>query len=301
MYPYLQLLRLPTVFTAMADIFLGFSLTHGGLQPWPRFVALLASSCGLYLAGMVFNDVFDVRQDTLERPGRPIPSGRVSLRAAILLGTVLMSAGVILAGFVSLLSLGVALLLVAAILGYDGVLKHTPAGPLAMGSCRFLNVMLGASGLAAGGLTTAAWEGFWTRPQLACAAGLGIYIVGVTLFARTEARPSNRGALLRAQAVMNCGLAVLIWLLLTWPGAVPSLVPLLLMAFAIITINRHAIAAVRDPMPQRVQMAIKMSLLSLIMLDAAMILWHTGNSLLALGTASLVIPAMTLSRWIRMT
>ena len=86
MLPYLQLLRLPTVFTAMADIFLGYILTHRGFEPVDKFLGLLGASCGLYLAGMVFNDVFDRKQDAAERPHRPIPSGRVPLTAALVLG-----------------------------------------------------------------------------------------------------------------------------------------------------------------------------------------------------------------------
>ena len=61
MLPYLQLLRLPTVFTAMADIVLGrLLLNDRTLEPYPAFFTVLAASCALYLSGMLFNDVFDV-------------------------------------------------------------------------------------------------------------------------------------------------------------------------------------------------------------------------------------------------
>ena len=81
---YLRLLRLPTVFTALADIFLGFLLTHPtlttdeGPNPLPSFLLLCAASAGLYLSGMVFNDYFDRLIDAEERPNRPIPSGAIS-------------------------------------------------------------------------------------------------------------------------------------------------------------------------------------------------------------------------------
>ena len=38
---WLQLFRLPNVFTAMADIFLGFLLVHETLEPWWTFLLLL--------------------------------------------------------------------------------------------------------------------------------------------------------------------------------------------------------------------------------------------------------------------
>ena len=219
MLAYLQLVRLPTVFTAMADVLLGYSLTHVfivGPKGWDdpqRFFGLLASSCCLYLSGMVFNDVFDRKQDAAERPGRPIPSGRVSLTSAVVLGAVLMIAGLESAALVGKIRLHVAGLLALAVLLYDGVLKQTLLGPLAMGSCRFLNVLLGASA------HQPQWvpPGLLVRPQLLAAIGLGVYIVGVTLFARTEARTSSRWQLGLGQLLFNLGIVILGALIVSWP------------------------------------------------------------------------------------
>jgi 4-hydroxybenzoate polyprenyltransferase len=312
MLAYLQLIRLPTVFTAMADIVLGYVLTHGyivGPDGWDqpgKFFGLLASSCCLYLAGMVFNDVFDRKQDALERPGRPIPSGRVSLTSAIVLGSLLMIGGVIAAALVTRVSLQVASLLVVAILSYDSFLKRTPLGPLAMGSCRFLNVLLGAS-------DQRFWmaSGLLVRPQIAAAIGLGIYIVGVTIFARSEAKTSRRWQLGLAQLVFNAGIAVLVGLICSWPvsswpprGNGPVAVAMLVViAF---TLNRRSVAAIIDPSPATVQTTIKLMLLSYVMLDATLVFWKmsesgpygTGH---ALVTSALVIPALLLSKIIPMT
>src|SRR5262245_18051878 len=124
---YLQLCRFAAVFTAMADICLGYLLAHpaGIVSPRDFTLLLTASSC-LYLAGMVLNDVFDREIDAAQRPNRPIPSGRVSLRAAATLGGVLLAAGFGAACAVGVQSAIVAGILVAAILLYDGVLKATP-------------------------------------------------------------------------------------------------------------------------------------------------------------------------------
>ena len=40
----------------------------------------------LYASGTALNDVFDFEVDRAERPGRPLPSGRVSSRSAAWLG-----------------------------------------------------------------------------------------------------------------------------------------------------------------------------------------------------------------------
>ena len=297
MLAYLQLVRLPTVFTAMADIFLGFALTHDGWQPWPKFAGLLTASAGLYLAGMVFNDVFDVSQDRQERPNRPIPSGRVSRRSAAALGLILMASGIIAAATVSVWSMVVAVGLVPAILGYDAILKRTPLGPLGMGLCRFLNVMLGASDL-----TADTGQPLWASPQFLCAIGLGTYIVGVTWFARTEAKESSRNQLVGATLVLLTGIGVLAWLVHSRPGGTANpLIDQLMLGMFAANLSLRAAQAIREPTPERVQPMIKLMLLSYVMLCAAMVHWHTGNGLLALATACLVVPAMLLSRVIPMT
>lgn len=320
MLAYLQLLRLPTVFTAMADIMLGFVLTHRFLYgpfintdagPFEQqvgwhepgnFVGLLAASCCLYLSGMVFNDVFDGRQDSVERPGRPIPSGRISVRVAALFGTILMVAGVGFAAIVSRISLQVALLLVVAILGYDAILKRTVVGPVAMGSCRFLNVLLGAS------VQTDWVPSLLSQPQLAAAGGLGVFIAGVTLFAKTEAVTSNRWQLSFAQILMNVGFAIHVWLILSWPNRSPVEVPLAMLMVVAFTVNRRALAGVRDPSPAKVQGAIKVMLLSLVIIDSTLVFWFLNTpdgagygAAHALATAILVVPALFLGRMIPMT
>lgn len=320
MLPYLQLLRLPTVFTAMADILLGFVLTHRfiygptvnpGADPMAQqigwhdpvqFVELLIASCCLYLSGMVFNDVFDRAQDAAERPGRPIPSGRVSVRSATILGSCLMLVGVASAAMVSVVSMQVAFALVVTILAYDSVLKRTPLGPFAMGSCRFLNVLLGAS-------MQSDWiPSLLALPQVAAAAGLGIYITGVTLFARTEARVSNRWQLAIAQMVMNLGFAILAWLIIRQPVVSPVEIPLAMLMVVAFTVNRRSVEALRDPSPRTVQGSIKVMLLSLVIIDSTLVYWYLNipegaayGAYHALATSALVVPALLIGRFIPMT
>ena len=84
---WLQLMRLPTIFTALSNILCGYLITAAdhdlsALLSQSDLWLLLASSTGLYFGGMVLNDVFDAKLDAVERPERPIPSGRISLRSA---------------------------------------------------------------------------------------------------------------------------------------------------------------------------------------------------------------------------
>ena len=297
---YLRLLRLPTVFTALADIFLGFLLTHPALtsdegpNPLPAFLLLCAASAGLYLSGMVFNDYFDRLIDAEERPNRPIPSGAISPAAALRLGGVLMLIGLVAAGFVGMPSLLVAVALCALVLGYDGGLKKTPLGPLVMGSCRVGNVLLGASAV-----TVIA--DVVQRPQLPIALGLGVYIVGVTLFARQEATTSRRSGLLMATVVINGGIVGLAAYVNAAAPETHRLSALMVLAMILFTLDRRLAVAIAQPSPQVVQLAIKVLLLSLVMLDATLIVAFNGSVESAMLTAALLIPAFGLSRVIAMT
>src|SRR6266851_6106191 len=118
--PYAQLLRIPNVFTAFADILLG-TMAAGTLleHPFASVLLMLSSGC-LYCGGMVWNDYFDFAEDKRDRPFRPLPSGKISRRAAFGLGVALQLGGVALAAVAgrSLPPVAVAAALVVAILLY---------------------------------------------------------------------------------------------------------------------------------------------------------------------------------------
>src|SRR5947207_4922271 len=139
---YLELLRPPNVVTAVADVLAGYAVAGLGnpeALPW----LLLATIC-LYGGGVVLNDVFDRGVDRLERPERPIPSGRVSTAHAALFGAVLLAAGVGAASRATRDAGILAALLAGFVLLYDGWGKrHGLFGPLNMGICRALNLGLG--------------------------------------------------------------------------------------------------------------------------------------------------------------
>ncbi len=304
---YAQLVRLPNVFTAFADIALGttvgwtlFSDANTSV-PWLTAAFLLAASGCLYCAGMVWNDVFDVEQDRRERPFRPLPSGKVSRRAAAVLGLALLVAGLgfaVLAGyrdeeFVSL-PLVLAIVLVGAILLYDGWLKRTPAGPLGMGACRFLNVLLGLSVVA-----HPSW-GF----NLYLALIVGLYIVGVTWFARTEARLSSQVALSSAAGVMLASL-ILAALLPGLPASVLPTAHITAVAFPYLLVVFGCLIgfplwrAIRKPVPSLVQAAVKRTVLGLVFLDAILATGLVGFA--GLLILLFLLPALYLGRWLYST
>jgi 4-hydroxybenzoate polyprenyltransferase len=294
--PYAQLVRLPNLPTALADICLAALAASALPAHWAAFALLLLASGCLYCSGMVWNDFFDLDQDRKERPDRPLPSGRITTRQAAWLGVGLMVAGVLfalLAGYVAvwrreatspLRPVVLALLLVGAIFLYDAWLKRTWAGPISMGLCRFLNVLLGLA---------VAPPIYWlAATHLALVVGL--YVVGVTWFARTEARQSNASSLFGAALVMLASLVLALALPVhTTPGTSSPLFPYLLvgLAFALALPIQQAIAL---PSPSRVQVAVKRCLFCLIVLDAVLATGVAGS--VGLLVLLLLGPSLYLNR-----
>jgi hypothetical protein len=292
---YAQLVRLPNLPTALANVCLGALATGALPQRWLPFVLLLAASGCLYCAGMVWNDYFDLEQDKRERPFRPLSSGKIPLRAAARLGALLLVGGVAFAALASLsqglfddgsrrLSAVLALLIAAAVLLYDRWLKRSWAGPVGMGTCRFLNVLLGVS--TSGGLA-------WPRgTQLALV--VGVYVAGVTWFARSEARASNANAL-RGAAVLILGSLLLALPLPVGlpPGTASPLFPYLLVVFGF-TLGVPLYQATESPTPARVQAAVKRCLMGLIVLDAILALAVAGT--VGLAILALLAPSAYLNR-----
>ncbi|MGL4422449.1 MAG: UbiA family prenyltransferase, partial [Gemmataceae bacterium] len=254
-WAYAQLVRLPNVFTAVADIVMA-GLFTGAIAERPlAFVGIVVASVALYLSGMAWNDFFDRHEDARSRPFRPIPSGRISPGAARRIAGVLMAAGVAIAFGVCALnavdpqtttfqiSCGLAVL----ILLYNAWLKHTWLGPLAMGGCRFLNVLMGLS------LTN--FVNIPVELALHIAGVVGLYIVGVTWFARTEEGQSRPRWLVAATLVMLVSLGLLLGLPLHFPpGSTTFLVPYLIVAFGAY-LARAILPAIRSPEPKPVQHA----------------------------------------------
>jgi 4-hydroxybenzoate polyprenyltransferase len=309
MFAWLQLLRLPNVLTAVADVMMGYLVTHGNLRPPEHFLLLAAASCLLYLSGMVLNDVFDSEVDARDRPQRPIPSGRVSLRAAASVGWAMLASGVLVGWFVSF-SFGdwrpgsVATLLAVSIVLYDAALKRTPLAPLLMGACRALNVLLGMSLGPLAAEAASPYVSWGTPAGWLIALGIGVYIVGVTVFARTEARSSSRTRLIGGLFVLLAGMAILAAtpvisqyeprLVVTQNGWY-----LLWVVLALVTARRCTLA-ILDPSPPRVQAAVRHCVQSIIVLDAAVCVGYAGP-FWGLAVLSLIFPTVLLATWLKAT
>ena len=244
----LQLIRLPNVLTAAADSLAGWLLVGGALGETRRWVPLALASMVLYAAGMALNDVFDLEIDRRERPGRPIPSGRVSRQMGVAIGAAGLFLGPLLAWFSGgLPTLIVAGALAACILAYDLGAKRTVLGPEIMGACRGLNLLLGmAHAPALGG--PVAWL---------VAAAFALFVAGITWISRSETESGNTRNLLFGLALQDLAIIGLMAAVLQ-PGGFPAasnerpLIPLeglLVLSLVALVVNAAATRAVYQPVP----------------------------------------------------
>jgi 4-hydroxybenzoate polyprenyltransferase len=296
---------------------MGFFVVRRAVDEIGAFACLAGASACLYTAGMVLNDVFDIDIDKQERPFRPLPSGQIGPGTARAFGFGLLLDGILLgavAGYAALSNGSIAIpwrsgaisiSLAASVLLYDGFLKKTPFGPLGMGLCRFFNVLLGMSvaQIAEG----PDWLLRFEYVQILPATGIGLYIVGVTWFAKGEAGRSQILNLLGGMAVMAFGIALIGWwgnlmraqLLNFGTNAVYAF--WLLLTVMLVIGQRRCLEAVLNPEPPVVQLAIKQSIFSLILFDAAITSFATGRPELGIGIALLLAPTMLLGRWVYST
>jgi UbiA prenyltransferase family protein len=168
---FLQLVRAPAALTVLGDTVAGAAAAGKPLRG--KRLLLPLSSVSFYWAGMALNDWADRELDAVERPERPIPSGRVSPGQALAVAGGLTAAGLGLARAAGGRdTFMIAVPLAAAVWAYDTVLKRTAAGPAAMAACRALDVLMGA--------------GAGARKALPSAIAVGGHTLGVTALSTGE-------------------------------------------------------------------------------------------------------------------
>jgi 4-hydroxybenzoate polyprenyltransferase len=296
---FLQLVRLPNVVTAAADSLAGWLLVTASPSDLSRWLLLGSASMILYACGTALNDVFDLEEDRNERPGRPLPSGRFPARSAAWLGGLGLVVGPALAlASGSLVSGIVAAALAGCILAYDAGLKRTPIGPVFMGGCRGLNLLLGMSHAPELG-GPVAWG---------AAAMYGLFVAGITVVSRSETRGENRrgfvaGLTFQNLAVLGLAAAAMAHRRFPYPSLERSVIPLegiLVFGLVAMVVNFTAVSAIQRPTPQSFQKAVKTGILSLVWLNVGLVASVRGLEPAAL-VAAFWLPAFVLGRWLYST
>jgi 4-hydroxybenzoate polyprenyltransferase len=272
-----ELVRLPNVFTAPADVAMGLAAAGASWDGKNGF--LFAASALAYAGGMALNDARDAELDAVERPNRPIPSGRISRAAAHLISAVCLGGALALAGYAGVRPLIAAAALVSMIVLYDVAARRTAVGPLVMGLCRFFNAALGVS-VGSIGLHV-------LGPPVILFSWVFV-ITGVSRFevAHAPVRVVKETAMSFAFLL---GLATVV---LIQRGGADGLPFLALLAWWMAAPVR---AAMSDPSGPRIIRVIKASVLGIILLDAA-VAGGAWGILPGVAVAALFAPAYILGR-----
>lgn len=260
--PYLQLVRPANLITSATDIIAGATLAtmisikgHESSASIFAFILLLFASVYLYAGGIAFNDVIDEKLDRVERPERPIPSGRISGFQATVFASLLLAFGTILAAFHHYSSGLLALAISILSLVYNKWSKHHAfVGPLNMGTLRGLNLLLGLSLIP---------DVLSNNFEIALIPLL--YIFAITMVSRGEVHGSTRRPLyisfllflIADLGVIAFGLKYgKLWL------------PLLFLVFHLAYILPPLWNAIKEPTPEHIRRTVIHGVLGIILLDA---------------------------------
>ena len=172
---YLQLVRLPGIFTAFSNVLIGYFFSFSFDSEIIFLPFLLTTSGLLFCSGMIFNDYFDYNVDKKQRSFRPLPSGKISKQNALLLGSIFIISANIFAFLVGFDTLIVSLILSFSILFYNLKLKSISFfGIFNLSIIRMLNVLLGFS------IIGISFEFFqYLLP-------IGIFVFGISILAKNE-------------------------------------------------------------------------------------------------------------------
>lgn len=182
-----ELTRISNLPTVLTNVLAGaiFATSGGAFPPVTALLIAALSAALFYAAGMALNDWCDRGVDAVERPHRPLPSGRVSAAAALTFAVVAMGCGLGLALLASPAAAGVGAVLAAAIIAYNLTHRLFAGSVILLGACRGLVYILAAE-CVAGFSAVLLWP-----------AGLMFaYVVLLSIAARGEAGASRPPAVL---------------------------------------------------------------------------------------------------------
>ena len=251
MRAWLELARLSNAPTLVSNVLVGAAIAGiGAAIEWPAVGAVGAAVILFYVGGMAMNDVVDRDIDRQERPGRPIPSGRITVRAAAGFAAACFATGVGLAAVAGPAALLVSLVLVAAIVMYNRFHKAAAMTVVLMGVCRGLVYVMAAA--------TA-----WPPDRVVTttlAVAIAAYIALVSVVARVETGTTLDGRRwmgLALVAVAMAPIAVIRPDTWTW-----TIVAALVVTTWLLAVSRHALAR-----PPRIRLAVPGWLAGICLLD----------------------------------
>lgn len=287
-----RLIRIPMAFTTVGDVLVGLlcvRLGAGGRPPLlPDAALLILSSACLYSFGMVTNDIFDRLRDRVLHPARPIPSGRVGVKAAWGIALFLLVAALGLALGIGRMSLAWAGGMAVLILAYNAGIKRLDfLGSSCMGTIRGANVLFGWTAL-----------GEAIDPGLLAGVAPAVYVLfyisSTTLISTAEDLPAPRRGGPRRRILASFGMIAVVLGVASYPGLPAPMDPV----WPLMIIIGWRLLLSRDPSTATTGQTVRYLLIGLFFLDAH-ILYAAGYPMVAAFVLSMVLPSLYLSRLLR--
>jgi 4-hydroxybenzoate polyprenyltransferase len=301
---YIILVRLPNIFTAASNILSGYFTIVATVSSsfinlhLLYLVGLMTSSSLLYLAGIVFNDYFDIEIDKKERLTRPLPSGKITKRKALTIAISSMIAANVIALVINWTSFIIAIILTTIIIAYDYGLKHNNiTGPIVMGLARSINVILGASPA----LSTLLLSVTASKMLLFIAISLFLYVVAISILSKKEVSgKATNLIIISSLSIVFVDIAAIAIAGLI--GIFQPVVFAFLVLFSVVMIItfRPILRGLDNLAPIDIRNIIKNMIISIIILDSVFVSGLIGLPY-GFATLLLLVPSVLLSRKLYLT
>lgn len=301
---YIILVRLPNIFTAASNILSGYFTIVATVSSsfinlhLLYLVGLMTSSSLLYLAGIVFNDYFDIEIDKKERLTRPLPSGKITKRKALTIAISSMIAANVITLVINWTSFIIAIILTTIIIAYDYRLKHNNiSGPIVMGLARSINVILGASPA----LSTLLLSVTASKMLLFIAISLFLYIVAISILSKKEVSGKATNLIIISSlsiVFVDIAAIAIAGLIGIFQPAVFAF--LVLFSVVMIITFRPILRGLDNLAPIHIRDIIKNMIISIIILDSVFVSGLIGLPY-GLATLLLLVPSVLLSRKLYLT
>jgi len=180
----MRLVRLSNSLPASALVLLGAKLTGSALLDPRLWLAMAAMWC-ITAFGYVSNDLSDVVEDRINKPDRPLPTGKLTRRQAIMLALMLLVTALLLSRQLGWLALTVAALVLALLLLYNWRLK----GALGLGN--LLIASLAACALLPGAVAVDGWQRVTFVKLLPATTALALFILAREMLKTLEDRAGD--------------------------------------------------------------------------------------------------------------
>ena len=274
-----QLVRFPGIFTAFSNILIGFFLASNGNFEFNTLPFLLTTTGLLFAGTMIMNDYADHKIDSVERPRRPLVSGKISRKVALYLIIICFSIANLSALMISETSIIISLLMTGLITLYNFKLKNiSVVGIFIISIIRFLNIILGFSIVEL------------SLDVLPYAIPLGIYVAGISILAKNELNTNSRDGILNK--IFLAGTVTSIIYLIIQNFSETSIIFLgvfLILIFFSLKFNRTNISKI-----------VTIQILGIILLDAVIVSLN-NEFVYGIILSSFIIPAYIITKKLYIT